>query len=294
MSTATIRLMQPENLAEVTRLAEKELWNYSQDVIRALFEYSPEGSFIAELQGKVIGVAMGFNLSEEEAFGGMWIVCKQHRGLGIGTRLRQKVEEYIGDRNLGIFSVAERVEPNKRSGFTVESWKVRHVSGTIATEKIKLSEDCFVSTFPSQGVQFDALIQYDTKIHTIERERFLRVWIEGESTITLVAMSKADEILGYGVIKRDSNNTILIGPLYGETPAIIKTLLVSLMGKTTFGETVDMWVPVGSEILQELLAENKSTLKVHADVTRMFYRHDVKVPQEKIFSIASGAVAHHC
>ncbi|XP_013388648.1 uncharacterized protein LOC106157517 [Lingula anatina] len=294
MSTATIRLMQPENLAEVTRLAEKESWNYSQDVIKALFEYSPEGSFIAELQGKVIGVAMGFNMSEEEAFGGMWIVCKQHRGLGIGTRLRQKVEEYIGDRNLGIFSVAERVVPNKRLGFTVESWKVRHVSGTIATEKIKLSEDCIVSAFPSQGVQFDALIQYDTKIHSIERERFLRVWVEGKSTTTLVAMSKADEIVGYGVIRRDSNNTTLLGPLYGETSAIIKTLLVSLMGKTTFGETVDMWVPVGSEILQELLTENKNTLKVHAEFTRMFYYHDVKAPRKKIFSIASGAVAHHC
>ncbi|XP_013420239.1 uncharacterized protein LOC106180710 [Lingula anatina] len=204
------------------------------------------------------------------------------------------MEQYIGDRNLGIFSVAERVEPNKRLGFTVESWKVRHVSGTFATEKIELSEDFKVSAFPSQSVQFDALIQYDTKIHTIERERFLRFWIEGESTITLVAMSKADEIVGYGVIKRDSNNTILIGPLYGETPAIIKSLLVSLMGKTTFGEIVDMWAPVGSEILKELLSENKSTLKVHADVTRMFYHHDVKVPQEKIFLIASATAAHHC
>ncbi|XP_013388647.1 uncharacterized protein F36G3.2-like [Lingula anatina] len=294
MSTVRIRLMRPEDLTDVTRLAEMESWNLSQEVLRALFESSPEGSFIAELQGKVIGVVMGFNLSEAEAFAGMWIVSKMHRGQRIGTRLWQKIEEYIGDRNLGIFSVSERVVPNKRLGFTVESWKVRHVSGTIATEKIELSEDCIVSAFPSQGVQFDALLQYDTKIHSIERERFLRVWIEGKSTITLVAMSRAGEIVGYGVIKRDSNNTTLLGPLYGETPAFIKTLLVSLMGKTTFGETVDMWVPVGSEILKELLAENKSTLKVHADVTRMFYHHDVKAPQEKIFSIASATAAHHC
>ncbi|XP_013388649.1 uncharacterized protein F36G3.2 [Lingula anatina] len=270
-------------------------WNYGQEVVRALFESDPEGSFIAELQGKVIGVVMGFNLSEEEAFAGIWVVSKMHRGQRIGTRLWQKMKEYIGDRNLGIFSVAERVEPNKRLGFTVASWNVRHVSGTIATEKIKLSEDCIVSAFPSQGVQFDALIQYDTKIHTIERERFLRAWIEGKSTITLVALSRAGEIVGYGVIKRDSNNTTLIGPLYGETPTIMKTLLVSLIGKTTFGETVDMWAPAESEVMQELLTENKSTLsEVHAEVTRMFYRHDVKAPQEKIFAIASAAVAHHC
>ncbi|XP_013420241.1 uncharacterized protein LOC106180712 [Lingula anatina] len=291
MSTATIRHMSPEDLAEVTRLTEEESWNLSQKVVRTLFEYSPEGSFIAELQGKVIGAVMGFNLSEEEAFGGIWVVSKSWREQRIGTRLWQRVKEHTGDRNLCIFSVAERVGPNRRLGFTVESWKICHVAGIVATEKITMAEDCMVSAFPSRDVQFERLLQYDTKIHTIKRERFLRAWIEGKSTITLVAIGKTGEIVGYGVIKRDSNYTNL-GPVYGETTAIMKTLLFSLIGKTTSGEIISTYVPIGNEILQELLSENKSTLKVDDECTRMFFHHEVKAPVEKIFAIASPDGSH--
>ncbi|XP_013420240.1 uncharacterized protein LOC106180711 [Lingula anatina] len=292
MSTTKIRLMGPEDLAEVTLLTEMVSWNYGQEVVRALFESDPEGSFIAELQGKVIGVIMGFNLSEKEAFVGMWIVSESWRGQRIGTRLWQRMKEHTGDRNLCTFSGAERVGPNKRLGFTVESWKICHVSGTIATEKIKLEEDhCVVSTFPSREVQFDGLLHYDTKIHTIERERFLRTWIKDKSTITLVAIGRTGEIIGYGAIKRDSNYTNL-GPIYGETPAIMKTLLVSLVDKTTIGEIINTHVPVGNEILQELLSQNKSTFKVHDEFTRMFLKYEVKAPLEKIFAIASPDGSH--
>ncbi|XP_013420201.1 uncharacterized protein LOC106180687 isoform X1 [Lingula anatina] len=293
MSTATIRHMRPADLVEVVSLTEKESWNLSQEVVRTLFEYCPEGSFIAELQGKVVGAVMGFNLNEEESFGGMWIVSKQHRGQRIGTMLLQRLKEHIGDRNIGIFSDAESVEANKRYGFSAESWKICHVSGIIATEKIKLAEDCMVHVyaFPSRHVQFDDLFQYDTKIHSVERERFLRVWTQGKSTITLVAIGRTGEIVGYGVIKRYSNYAV-VGPIYGETPSIMKTLLVSLIRKTTFGENINMSVPVESEILQELLVENKSTLKVLSEETRMFFHHEVKVPLEKILAITSSEASH--
>ncbi|XP_013388835.1 uncharacterized protein LOC106157667 [Lingula anatina] len=217
------------------------------------------------------------------------IVSQKQRGQRVGTRLWQRRKEHIGFRNFGIFSVGDRVEPNRKLGFTVESWKVCHISGIIALAKLNVDPDNTVSVIPSYDVPFHRLLQYDTEIHRIERGKFLRAWLDKKFTLTLVASSRAGDIVGYGVIQRGAKCNI-IAPLYGDSPNIIKTLLVKLISRASNGEVIDMWAPVGSEVLQELLSQNKSTLKVLYESTRMFFHRDMVVPLEKILAIASAEI----
>ncbi|XP_013407018.1 uncharacterized protein LOC106171281 [Lingula anatina] len=235
---------------------------------------------------------MGANLSETEAFGGAWIVSKEVRGKRIGTKLWEKRKEHVGDRNFGINSVASRVEPNLKLGYSVKSWKIGHISGIIDTTSLQISENVGFSIVPFHEELFERLVKYDTTIHSIERRKFLQVWLEKDSTLTLVATKPdADDIVGYGVIQKSDEGNFL-GPVYGESGDILKVLLAKLINNASFGDKVDMFSPMENDMTNELLEKNKETLKQrYASSTRMYVHHDVKLPLSKVLALATVETA---
>jgi GNAT superfamily N-acetyltransferase len=87
--------MTPADIPAGMRLKELAGWNQSEADWERFLAASPDGCFVAEVDGAVRGTAATISYEGKFAWVGMVLVDPEFRGKGIGTQLLEKTIEYL-------------------------------------------------------------------------------------------------------------------------------------------------------------------------------------------------------
>ena len=98
--TLLIRRMAADDLRLGLRLSRQAGWNQTMSDWQRFFSLGPEGCFVAELGGRLVGTTMTF-ASERVAWIAMVLVEKNARGKGIGTGLLKRALAYLDACKVG-------------------------------------------------------------------------------------------------------------------------------------------------------------------------------------------------
>jgi len=90
-----LRVMTARDIPAGMRLKELAGWNQTQGDWERFLSASPQGCFVAEAEGKVVGSAATISFEGRFAWIGMVLVDPVTRGQGIGTKLLVKAIEYL-------------------------------------------------------------------------------------------------------------------------------------------------------------------------------------------------------
>jgi GNAT superfamily N-acetyltransferase len=95
-----LRTMTMTDIAAGLGLSKIAGWNQTAADWERFLRASPEGCFVAELEGEVCGTVSTISYENRFAWVGMVLVDPQHRTKGIGTKLLEAAIEHLDDRKI--------------------------------------------------------------------------------------------------------------------------------------------------------------------------------------------------
>ena len=95
-----LRTMTMADIAAGLGLSKIAGWNQTAADWERFLRASPEGCFVAELEGEVCGTVTTISYENRFAWVGMVLVDPQHRSKGIGTKLLEAAIEHLDDRKI--------------------------------------------------------------------------------------------------------------------------------------------------------------------------------------------------
>lgn len=199
-------------------LANKEGWNPGLDDAGSFFAADPSGFYIGHLSGERISCISAVAYNDTFGFIGLYIVLPEFRGKGYGIKIWEHAIAYMGKRSIGLDGVVAQQKNYQKSGFQFFYNNARF--------KGVLEGASGIDLLPIQELPFQMVLEYDTSIFGVERSRFLEAWIKLPHSYSLAKISNGC-IAGYGVVRKCQEG-YKIGPLFADTPAIAKELLLAL------------------------------------------------------------------
>ncbi|XP_014672253.1 PREDICTED: uncharacterized protein LOC106812793 [Priapulus caudatus] len=252
------------------------------------------GSFTAVTSsGEPIGF-VNCAVAGDTAFGGHYIVRRDARGTGAGRLLSQRLLAHVGgQRSLGINSVAYRVAPNKKIGFTTESFTMTFRYYTVNhAAPPPLDDDDVIGTTsddvivkPYDEGMLEAVLAYDRGIAGHDRGAYLRPCLRAYGKLTMVAMdaAAAGAITGYAVAS-DMTGCVSHGifPLYGDDPRVQRHLLASLLAALPDGAEACALTPDANAHASRML--ERIGFRYDLQTTRMYTGRALILPLQKCLS----------
>jgi len=95
-----LRTMTKQDIPAGIRLKELAGWNQTAADWNRFLDASPEGCFVAEVDGHVHGTATTISFENRFAWIGMVLVDPEFRSRGIGTRLLERTIEYLDQQKV--------------------------------------------------------------------------------------------------------------------------------------------------------------------------------------------------
>jgi GNAT superfamily N-acetyltransferase len=136
-----LRAMTPADIPAGMRLKEIAGWNQTRGDWERFLTASPDGCFVAETEGEVVGTVATISYEGRFAWIGMVLVDPARRGQGIGTKLLEKAIEYLD--GCGIPSVKLDATPQGKplyeklgfvSEYELERWQRQRMPPPGGTE----------------------------------------------------------------------------------------------------------------------------------------------------------------
>lgn len=272
----SIRSMNREELGTAVEWAAREGWNPGLNDADAFFAADPEGWFLAERAGEIIGTVSSVAYGPEFGFVGFYIVKPEYRGHRVGWLLGEMARRRQGDRNIGIDGVlAKQDQYAKFFGFKF-AYRNRRFGGRV---DVAATADGVVAL---EDLAFADVAAFDRQHFPASREVFLRKWITMPNSRALAVVDDSG-IRGYGVI-RQCREGFKIGPLFAHGPAVAQTLFHALC-RFAVGEQVFLDVPeVNSAAVA--MAELHGMSEVFA--TARMYNHGIPdLPLDRIYGVTT-------
>lgn len=220
------RHIRPLTEADIPRCQELRAavgWNQTEADWRRFLSYDPNGCFVAEAKGRVVGTAC--TIAYEDRFGwvAMVIVDPAHRRSGIGTRLLKKGIEHLSNQGLTVKLDATPAGKMLYDtlGFEDEYGAARMECGEPVPQPAEF--ECGRLTLE----HLDELDAYDRAIFGASRrnvlESYLRIYPDYGYCVRLNGA-----IAGY-ILAREGMNAFHPGPWAAEDATIAHSLLSTLL-----------------------------------------------------------------
>ena len=225
-------------------LAAKEGWNPGVLDADSFFQADPQGFLIGMLDDHPVACISAASYGGVFGFLGFYIVVPEHRGKGFGIRIWKAAMERLRGQVIGLDGVVAQQENYRKSGFALAYRNIRY-GGMIGSLPVSIGE-----VIPLEQVDFEKLVDFDTRYFGFRRECFLKAWIQqtrGGSFATVAG----DRITGYGAI-RPCLNGYKVGPLFAEREADARLLLGRLAST----------VPAGSEFFLDVPEVNPAAVRL--------------------------------
>ena len=191
-----------------------------------------------------------------------------------------------GERVVGLNGRQNVVPFYRKYGYTNTAFDVFIIQGVpdIAAFVKAFPGGCDLDITRPSNYYFHKLAAYDDKISPIERHAWLRLFLQREDVVTLMAM-EGDRVVGYGSI-RLTERLYKIGPLYADSAAIAATLLAAL-----FKQEVDGVLSKG--VSMETLHPNTEVRRMVSSLglteyyrlQRQYANGEVSIDTDKVFAI---------
>ena len=270
-----IRRMTAEDMKLAVDWAAGEGWNPGVNDAECFYTTDPDGFFIGELNGEPIGCISAVSYGEDFGFIGFYIMRKDVRGKWYGVRLGRRAMSRLGNRNIGIDGVVEKIKNYEKFGFTLAHRNIRYKGrggGSASTGVVDLA-----------ALPFAAIVAYDAGIFPATREKFLERWIT-QPGCTALGFVEDNMLRGYGVI-RPCRKGFKLAPLFADSADIAEKLYTALAANVPEREPLFLDVPAINPAALAL-AQNHS-MKPAFETGRMYSGESPAVPMEKVFGITS-------
>ena len=211
---------------------------------------------------------------------------KEYQNRGIGTKVFNSNVKANGRENIILDAVMEKVHMYKRIGYTQSKLYFYTVTGIPNLNIISQYSDPSIDILSIKDEIPSDVIDYDSSVHKIPRENFLRVWISSRLSSAYCAV-KNGVVVGYGVLRKEQpGDPDRLSGLYGDTPLVARLLLMRLLKDAT-KETVKIivpYVPHSRELINDI---GISFLELPTSV-RMYTQHDIPIAIDKVYSMMNN------
>ncbi|MHB8523208.1 MAG: GNAT family N-acetyltransferase [Limisphaerales bacterium] len=234
MNDVSLRRMTEGDLTAADALRRLAGWNQTPEKWRCLLRVEPQGCFVAEHNGEVIGTVTATTYGQALAWIGMMLVHPAHQRRGIGTRLIRQVLEYLQHRAIACIKLDATPlgQPvYEKVGFVAESTLTRYQRLAGSERRTPGNAD----TRDLSDADWEAVERLDTPAFGACRLRLLR---------SLATLSRAalvwpaqGRVLGWGVLRRGANADHL-GPLVCGSAEGSRSLVAALLDVAGNGPVV--------------------------------------------------------
>lgn len=260
------------------------------------FAVDDSGSFVGELEGKVISCISVLKYCDDYAFISHWIVDEEYRGKGFGLATWElSFSSAIPTGcNCALSAMEDTAAKYTRHGFKPE-WRMRSI--TIDASGAKHGSSIWVTNKlyyikSANLVPFEKLVKYDTSVHVYARPKFLKMWISAENCYSYAVLNMEDEVVGYAAVTSayQAKDGWLIGPLFADNSQIARALYREMAERVAMvdpNSSITAVVPYGGGCNPDTLtiADELSSEK-EAKLFRM-YTNGIPddMPLHKIFAV---------
>jgi GNAT superfamily N-acetyltransferase len=200
-----IRRMTADDLRLGLRLSRQAGWNQTMSDWQRFFNLGPEGCFVAELSGHLVGTTMTF-VSDRVAWIAMVLVEKNARGKGIGTALLKHALGYLDEckvRTVRLDATHLGRPIYEKLGFKPEYELVR-------LEGIAPSGRTLTTVEKATPEMLKKVIKFDKRMMGENREKMLRVLFD-EFPENMRVLMHGRKLEGF-ITMRSGSNAVQIGP----------------------------------------------------------------------------------
>jgi GNAT superfamily N-acetyltransferase len=206
------------DIAAGMRLKDIAGWNQTGTDWERFLRASPEGCFVAEVDGKVVGTATTMVYEGRLAWIGMVLVDPDYRGRGIGTELLEKTIDYLDAHRIPTMKLDATPQGKPiyaRLGFAaeyeIERWELRRAA------------EAATAPAASAPAGLEEILRVDREIFGADRGDLLRSLDREAPEFTLMTSSPG-HLTGYALGRRGSHADHL-GPWMARDEASARDLL---------------------------------------------------------------------
>lgn len=203
--------------------------------------------------------------------------------MGIGKQMFREVMKLMGDRNVGMNSLSNRITFYTQFGWTIKSYTFHYNQGPVNPEFIAEVPEGDFEVVSARDIKFDDVIAYDSEIHTVPRPIYISKWAKHQLANTYVAL-KSGRVVGYGVV-RPSDEGYKMYPLYADDPKIAKALFCRLALHIPAGQILNFTQPVENDQANAFVVGNKLTSRF--SMTRLYNKWNIPVDIKRVYSIST-------
>lgn len=214
----TVRSATREEIAQVFDWAVEEGWNPGLNDPEVFYRLDPQGFFVGELDGRLVGSVSAVSYNRRFGFMGLYIVRREYRGQGYGVDLWDTGMLHLRGRNIGLACPVAQESYYADIGFRTAFRSTRYegIGGGATPEGLT-----DLRTLP-----IEKLADYDARRFPARREAFLAHWIAQPGAAALGVL-RGGRVAGYGVL-RPCRRGYKVGPLLASTPAVAERILAGL------------------------------------------------------------------
>ena len=227
------RVMGPRDEGFFMQLMDMVGWGMTPDDYMRMLTISPEGLFIASVDGVDLGMVSTTSYGSI-AWVGNLVVLPESRGMGLGAALMMKTMCYlaeIGAKSIRLDGVPLAIPLYRRLGFKDEYWSLRY-TGVARAHEVTMTRQMDVD-------DLSAVEALDKSVFKGSRHGAIRYVYRINPELAFTSWI-GDELIGYIMAKRGKSN-VKIGPWICKPGqgGVAEELLYSVMNMVQ-GE--DLWV----------------------------------------------------
>ncbi len=203
-------------------LTDHEKWGYLQDDFKRLIEISPEGCFLARIDGRPTAIITSIRY-DDFAFVGTLITIAENRGQGIGETLMRHTLEVLGRQGVNYFEidgVFQAVSFYRRLGFRDKYLSLRFIksaaAGQTSNRATKLSKK-----------PLGNLLDLDRQLTGLNRSGLIESYYA--DSIYMATKTSRDNSHGFAFLVPCQGNTARLASLVSTDAEIAEQLLTETL-----------------------------------------------------------------
>ncbi len=226
MEGIAFRRMTRADIPQCMLLKQAASWNQLPENWEICLELRPQGCFVAEVDGKVVGTVTSVDFQGRFSWVGMVLVHPEYRRRGIGRRLMDTVLASLGDCEtirLDATPVGRRLYESL--GFTEECTLTRMIRDSSVPGTVPICP--FGEVFPMTTEHLPAVIALDARAAGANRGRVLDTWLRRQPRYAFVLV-RDGHVAGF-CMGSPGDSAENLGPLVAANLADAKRLVLDVL-----------------------------------------------------------------
>jgi GNAT superfamily N-acetyltransferase len=264
MEHFSIRPFGHEDIDFAYKLDVMEQWDDTRKDIKRMFNYEPNGCFVADINSKPVGHVFSISYGRL-GWIGLLIVKAEYRRRGIGTLLTKRAMNYLLSckvETMKLEAVSAIADLYRKLGFVGEYGSLRFTG--VSRKITSLSSHC-INSLKIEGIK--QLAKFDAEYFGANRAKVLSRLCQENPQLCYVSRMDS-RITGY-IMFRKTKSGFRIGPWVRnpENPQVARELLVECMETIGYNVKLSVGVPAVSKVAVEILQD--FGFKQHSESIRM-------------------------